>query len=130
MAYDVASRRTDAEYELVDLLDTRCRTWTSPRRRPEPDYQHEHPKQWSEKVASFDGFVIVTPEYNHSTRINVGHRPQRSGAQLVRKLGFQLIGEKSDGQTVGCWIRPTPDAATVTSAVALLPGLPGAPTTP
>jgi NAD(P)H-dependent FMN reductase len=29
-------------------------------------YQHEHTKQWAAKIASFDGFVFVTPEYNHS----------------------------------------------------------------
>ena len=26
-----------------------------------------HTKEWAEKIASFDGFVIVTPEYNHGT---------------------------------------------------------------
>jgi NAD(P)H-dependent FMN reductase len=30
-------------------------------------YQNEHTKQWADKIASFDGFVFVTPEYNHST---------------------------------------------------------------
>jgi NAD(P)H-dependent FMN reductase len=30
-------------------------------------YQNEHTKAWADKIASFDGFVIVTPEYNHST---------------------------------------------------------------
>ena len=30
-------------------------------------YQNDHTKQWADKIASFDGFVIVTPEYNHST---------------------------------------------------------------
>jgi NAD(P)H-dependent FMN reductase len=30
-------------------------------------YQNEHTKQWAAKTASFDGFVIVTPEYNQGT---------------------------------------------------------------
>ena len=30
-------------------------------------YAHDHTKEWSRKIASFDGFVIVTPEYNHGT---------------------------------------------------------------
>jgi NAD(P)H-dependent FMN reductase len=30
-------------------------------------YQHEHTKRWSEKIASFDGFIFVIPEYNHGT---------------------------------------------------------------
>ena len=66
--YDVASQRTDAEYELVDLLDYPLPHLDEPASAAwGPDYQHEHTKQWSDKVASFDGFVIVTPEYNHST---------------------------------------------------------------
>src|SRR6202007_3306645 len=30
-------------------------------------YTNEHTRQWADKIASFDGFVFVTPEYNHST---------------------------------------------------------------
>jgi NAD(P)H-dependent FMN reductase len=30
-------------------------------------YHNEHTRRWADKIASFDGFVIVTPEYNHST---------------------------------------------------------------
>jgi NAD(P)H-dependent FMN reductase len=66
--HDVASRRTDAEYELVDLLDYPLPHLDEPVSAAwAPGYQHEHTKLWSEKIASFDGFVIVTPEYNHST---------------------------------------------------------------
>ena len=66
--YDVASRRDDAEYELVDLRDYPLPHLDEPMSAAwGPDYQHDHTKQWSGKIASFDGFVIVTPEYNHST---------------------------------------------------------------
>jgi NAD(P)H-dependent FMN reductase len=66
--YDVASRRDDADYELVDLRDYPLPHLDEPMSAAwGPDYQHDHTKQWSEKIASFDGFVIVTPEYNHST---------------------------------------------------------------
>ena len=30
-------------------------------------YTQPHTLAWAEKIASFDGFVFVTPEYNHST---------------------------------------------------------------
>ena len=30
-------------------------------------YSKEHTKRWAEKIGSFDGYVFVTPEYNHST---------------------------------------------------------------
>lgn len=30
-------------------------------------YSKPHTKAWAAKIDSFDGFVFVTPEYNHST---------------------------------------------------------------
>jgi NAD(P)H-dependent FMN reductase len=30
-------------------------------------YSQPHTREWAAKIASFDGFVMVTPEYNHST---------------------------------------------------------------
>jgi NAD(P)H-dependent FMN reductase len=30
-------------------------------------YRHDHTRTWAAKVAAYDGFVFVTPEYNHST---------------------------------------------------------------
>ncbi len=30
-------------------------------------YSKPHTKLWAQKIASFDGFVFVTPEYNHGT---------------------------------------------------------------
>ena len=30
-------------------------------------YSKDHTKAWAAKIDSFDGFIFVTPEYNHST---------------------------------------------------------------
>jgi NAD(P)H-dependent FMN reductase len=65
--YDIASRRDDAEYELVDLRDYPLPHLDEPLPPSMGQYQNEHTKAWADKIASFDGFVIVTPEYNHST---------------------------------------------------------------
>jgi NAD(P)H-dependent FMN reductase len=64
--YDVALRRVDAEVELVDLRDYPLPHLDEPMPALFGQYQHQHTKVWSDKVASFDGFVMVTPEYNHS----------------------------------------------------------------
>jgi NAD(P)H-dependent FMN reductase len=64
---DIASRRDDAEFELVDLRDYPLPHLDEPMPPSLGQYQYEHTKQWAEKIASFDGFVMVTPEYNHST---------------------------------------------------------------
>jgi NAD(P)H-dependent FMN reductase len=64
---DAASARNDAEYELVDLLDYPLPHLDEPIPPSLGQYQNDHTKQWAEKIASLDGFVMVTPEYNHST---------------------------------------------------------------
>jgi NAD(P)H-dependent FMN reductase len=66
-AYEIASRRSDAEFELVDLRDYPLPHLDEPLPPAMGQYQNEHTKQWADKIASFDGFVFVTPEYNHST---------------------------------------------------------------
>ena len=65
--YDIAAGRTDAEFELVDLRDYPLPHLDEPLPPSLGQYQNEHTKQWADKIASFDGFVFVTPEYNHST---------------------------------------------------------------
>jgi NAD(P)H-dependent FMN reductase len=65
--YDIASRRDDAEFELVDLRDYPLPHLDEPLPPSMGQYSNEHTRQWAEKIASFDGFVMVTPEYNHST---------------------------------------------------------------
>ncbi|HYK32861.1 MAG TPA: NAD(P)H-dependent oxidoreductase [Streptosporangiaceae bacterium] len=65
--YDNASRRSDAEFELVDLRDYPLPHLDEPLPPSMGQYQNEHTKAWADKIASFDGFVIVTPEYNHGT---------------------------------------------------------------
>jgi NAD(P)H-dependent FMN reductase len=64
---DIASRRDDAEFELVDLRDYPLPHLDEPLPPSLGQYANEHTKEWGRKIASFDGFVLVTPEYNHST---------------------------------------------------------------
>lgn len=65
--YDIAARRNDAEFELIDLLDHPLPHLDEPLPPSFGQYRNEHTKRWAATIASFDGFVIVTPEYNHST---------------------------------------------------------------
>jgi NAD(P)H-dependent FMN reductase len=64
---DLATRRDDAEFELVDLRDYPLPHLDEALPPSLGQYQNAHTRQWAEKIASFDGFVIVTPEYNHGT---------------------------------------------------------------
>ncbi|HEY3561561.1 MAG TPA: NAD(P)H-dependent oxidoreductase [Kribbella sp.] len=62
-----ASGRTDATYELVDLLDYPLPHLDEAMPPSAGQYAGEHTKTWARKIAAYDGFVFVTPEYNHST---------------------------------------------------------------
>ncbi|KQO11884.1 NADPH-dependent FMN reductase [Agreia sp. Leaf244] len=64
---DIAVQRDDATFELVDLADFPLPHLDEPGSAAWGNYQNEHTKAWSAKIAEFDGFVFVTPEYNHST---------------------------------------------------------------
>jgi NAD(P)H-dependent FMN reductase len=66
--HDVASLRDDAEFQLIDLRDYPLPHLDEPLPAARSgQYQHAHTRAWASTIASFDGFVIVTPEYNHST---------------------------------------------------------------
>jgi NAD(P)H-dependent FMN reductase len=65
--FDLASQREDAEYELIDLRDYPLPHLDEPLPPSFGQYANDHTKAWAQKIASFDGFVIVTPEYNHGT---------------------------------------------------------------
>jgi NAD(P)H-dependent FMN reductase len=65
--YDQAIQRDDADFELVDLADFSLPHLDEAMPASRGQYANEHTRAWAEKIASFDGFVFVTPEYNHST---------------------------------------------------------------
>jgi NAD(P)H-dependent FMN reductase len=65
--FDIATERGDAEFELVDLRDYPLPHLDEPNRPSLGQYVNDHTKGWARKIASFDGFVMVTPEYNHAT---------------------------------------------------------------
>ncbi len=66
-AYDRAIRRDDATFEIVDLAKQDLPFLDEPAPAAQDSgYRQEHTRRWSETIASFDGYVFVTPEYNHS----------------------------------------------------------------
>ncbi|HOY72351.1 MAG TPA: NAD(P)H-dependent oxidoreductase, partial [Tenuifilaceae bacterium] len=65
--YEHARRRTDAEFELVDIKDFNLPVLDEPVPASMHQYMKDHTKVWSDKISSFDAFIFVTPEYNHAT---------------------------------------------------------------
>lgn len=66
--HEVASRRDDAEFEVVDLADYDLDLLNDPTvpGAANRQYASEKTRRWSQRIDEFDGFVFVTPEYNHS----------------------------------------------------------------
>ena len=63
--FDFASKRGDAQYEIVDLQDHPLPLLDEPVPPSQRKYTHEHTKQWSAVISQYDGYIFVTPEYNH-----------------------------------------------------------------
>jgi NAD(P)H-dependent FMN reductase len=65
--HDLSKQRSDAECELVDIADFNLPLLDEPVPPSMGQYSQPHTIAWAEKVASFDAYVFVTPEYNHGT---------------------------------------------------------------
>jgi len=64
---DIAALRGDAAFELVDIQDFNLPLLDEPAPPSQGHYAQPHTRAWAAKIASFDGYVFVTPEYNHAT---------------------------------------------------------------
>lgn len=61
----IADKRTDAEYELVDIKDYNLPQFNEPVPAiMSTDYQAPEAKVWSDKINELEGFVFITAEYN------------------------------------------------------------------
>jgi NAD(P)H-dependent FMN reductase len=65
--HDLLKGRDDAEFEVVDIEDYKLPLLDEPVPPTMHQYSKAHTKSWSEKIASLDAFIFVTPEYNHGT---------------------------------------------------------------
>jgi NAD(P)H-dependent FMN reductase len=65
--HDILKNRKDAEFEIVDIEDYKLPLLDEPVPPRARQYGKPHTKTWSEKIASLDSYIFVTPEYNHGT---------------------------------------------------------------
>ncbi len=63
----LAIEKSAAEHTLIDLKEVGLPFLDEPQSPMLCEYEHAHTKAWSERIAPFDGFILVTPEYNHGT---------------------------------------------------------------
>jgi NAD(P)H-dependent FMN reductase len=65
--HGIAARRGDAVFEIVDIAAFDLPLLDEAYPPSMGQYAQPHTHAWAEKIAAFDAFVFVTPEYNHST---------------------------------------------------------------
>lgn len=64
--YEIAKKRDDMTVEFIDLAEVNLPLLDEPVPPSVHKYSKDHTKKWSETINSGDGFIFVTPEYNHS----------------------------------------------------------------
>jgi NAD(P)H-dependent FMN reductase len=64
---EIAATREDANFDLIDLADYPLPHLDEPLPPSMGQYQNAHTQQWAATIGQYDGFIMVTPEYNHST---------------------------------------------------------------
>lgn len=87
-----------ADVEVVDLadypmpfMDESVSPRYNPDRQPKPEV-----KKWLDKIGGFDGFVLVTPEYNRATSAVLKNAIDYLDYQMEKKP-VALIGHGSSG---------------------------------
>lgn len=61
----IADESKEAEFSIVDLAEINLPLLDEPKPPMAGGYQNDHTKAWANTIAGFDGFIVVTPEYNH-----------------------------------------------------------------
>jgi NAD(P)H-dependent FMN reductase len=88
-----AEKRDGVEYELVDLAEWNLPHLDEPLPAAAGQYLNDHTKAWAAKIAEFDGYLFVTPEYNHSTSGALKNAIDFVGAEWFNKAaGFVSYG--------------------------------------
>ncbi len=99
---DRLRRRSDLEIELVDLRDYPMPFYEQDR---PPAYGHrEYPPEvtrWAEKVERADGYLVVTPEYNHGYPAVLKNALDQVFPELNRKpIAFVGYGNSGGARSI------------------------------
>ncbi|GAB6897417.1 NADPH-dependent FMN reductase [Kineosporia succinea] len=98
--------RTDAEFELIDLkaFDVPLLTSSVVPAAAGKKYESANVQRWSEAVDAVDGFIFVTPEYNHGVPGAFKNAFDSLGAEWASKpVGFVSFGADGGIRAVEQW---------------------------
>lgn len=90
-----------ADFELVDLLDYKLPVLDE----PEPSGNAQaHTRKWRAKLAECDGYVFVTPEYNHALPGSFKNAIDFAGQEIhFKPVGYVSYGTIGGARSVEQW---------------------------
>lgn len=120
---DLADERGTETYEIVDIKDYKLPLFDEPVPAAlSEDYQTPEAHAWSEKIASLDGFIFATPEYNRGIPNSLKNAIDYLGSEFANKPAGIVSYGSSGGQIGAAALRvalSTLQVATVQSQPAL-----------
>jgi NAD(P)H-dependent FMN reductase len=91
--YDLAKQRADLAFELIDLRDHPLPFFNEPMSPAWAPVKNEAAQRWADKLASLDGLIVVTPEYNHGPSAVLKNAFDYAYKEFIRKpIGFVGYG--------------------------------------
>ena len=91
--HEIAKQRTDLAFELIDLRDHPLPFFNEPRSPAYGPVNNEAARLWAGKLATLDGLIIVTPEYNHGPSAVLKNALDYAYKEFNRKpIGFVGYG--------------------------------------
>jgi NAD(P)H-dependent FMN reductase len=101
-----AARRDGTQFEVVDLkaYDVPLLTAPVPPAAANRQYDSEKVRQWSRAIDACDGFIFVTPEYNHGVPGALKNAVDSLGPEWFGKpVGFVSYGADGGVRAVEQW---------------------------
>jgi len=94
--HGIARKRTDLDFELIDLRDYKLPLFNEPISPAWGPIKNEEAQRWAAKLAEMDGFILVTPEYNHGTSAVLKNALDYAYKEFIRKpvafVGYGSVG--------------------------------------
>ena len=89
----IANQRTDVTAELIDLRDYPMPFFDEPLSPAWAPVKNEAAQRWADKLATLDGLIVVTPEYNHGPSAVLKNAFDYAYKEFIRKpIGFVGYG--------------------------------------
>ncbi|CAN5315345.1 MAG: NADPH-dependent FMN reductase [Nocardioides sp.] len=100
------SDREGVDFEIVDLASFDVPVYTSATLPMMANKHYDSPavQAWSEAIDSFDGYIFITPEYNHGVPGGLKNAVDSLGPEWVDKtIAFVSYGADSGVRAVEQW---------------------------